>query len=312
MATNKCVAFALLLAVSALAGYTVELAHGAAPAKDPASTAKKAFGFDALPGKHGPTYSTKGLDFAALLEERCLRVRAAYETFYLGRGLILDYRIEPEPSAIDAPAGAGKGDKITQCHVYIGASPLDAQEMLFAHELGDSVRNISPDLYMEGLERSDVVGDFCIASKVTDVRPQILFVRGNVAFTLSAWVKPETLLGLAKALDAAVQKQPVMTSKELAALATPAASAKNPGPVVANTAFDISVALNPPLAEGQSVVVTCEMGPRCTYDPAAQTAVCTFTLPGTWRAGIAVYDKASRLSRWTVLTFDVKPAAPPK
>lgn len=278
---------------------------------DPAAKAKERFDFEKLPGRDGPVYTSKGLEFAQVLKEYGLKVRHRKERYLLGRGLVTVYRLQREASSPQAqatqpatrPATVGR----QTLRVYVAASPRDAHEMLFS-ELGKHVRNIRVESYLDTLERTRIVGDFCIVTKEPGFGARtIRFARGSVAVSIRMprSISRNALIELAQAIDRKVQKQASMTDKEMATLPEPQVKAKNVGPVTVGARVEIPVVLSGPLGKGQSVAVVCDYAPRGVYNPRDKTAICTPRLPGLHRIGIGVHDKESGLTRWAVVKVEV-------
>ena len=293
---------------------------GIAKDGDHGAAAKERFDFEKLPGKNGPTYSAKGLDVAAILQKHGLKLLQGRQDFIAGRGVDLRYAYTRQPAAPAADGARAKADAPAKpvpyddFFMHVGATPRDAQEMLFALELGDRRSMVITD-YLDGFERSDGVGYFCIVRKKNSKVQSLLFARGNMAFSLHGLGDAdvmETLMAAAKDIDAAVQKQPVMTEKDWAGIPTAQVAAPKLGLFEVGKEVAIPVTVKPPLAEGQSVVTACDSdGSSGSYDPATGVVSWNPTQPGQYHLGIGVYDKALRMIRWTMVEVEVK-AGPAK
>ncbi len=306
----------LIIGLCCLSVASEAISKKAATRKDPARQAKKHFRFDRLPGKDGPVRTMEGFDLKALLKQYDLNVVRVEQEYRIGRGVVFIYALQGPRQAIDLTSTQPTSRPAIgrSVRVHIGASPADAHEMLFG-ELADGVRNVSiVDIlpHLERLPQSDTIGEFCIVTKPSLSVYTIRFARGNVAVSIDTHgvIPRQDLFAIAKQIDRALQKQPIMTKKQVASvLAKPQIQPPDPRFAVERTKLRMRVILPARLAEGQSIIVKCDHGSDESYDQATGIAICRPSLPGLRRIGVAVYDKKSHLTRWAVVEVQVRKRA---
>lgn len=277
---------------------------------DPVGKAKSQFEFDRLAGKDGPIYNLKGFDIPSLLKALNVEVVGETERFVPGLGVMLSWTLKSQNASSQATttmaAQSSPSGRQKIC-MYIGASPRNVHEMLFA-ELGENVRNMPNEAYLACLEKNNSVGDFCIITKANWQSPTIRFARGNVAISMQmgSGAERDTIIRLAEKIDAEIKELPPLSEKEMAALAKPTIKKKNFDPIRKGQKVDMPLMLDLPLADNQIVIVQSDDGTGGIYDPAKQHAFCAPMLPGWRLVGVGTYDKDSRLTRWDTATVEVK------
>jgi hypothetical protein len=278
--------------------------------------AKTKFDFDNLPGRNSPVRSLEDFGLSAILVQHGLKVSQALEEPFLGRGLVSQHMARPRgtPERPDPNTPVEDIVRPVYARVYVGGGIRDAREMLFV-ELSEGYLSVRMADYLTEVTKSDSPGDFCLLT-TTRLRVQtIRFARGNIAVSVSADKDMErsALLALARDIDAAIQKQPVVSDEQKKALLpTPEARILTPSPVLAGAHKAGQAELEvkgAPKPENQrvNVVVISDAGPAGTFDGKTGRAVCSLRFAGgVRRIGIGFVDTVMKLSAWTVKEIEVQ------